>query len=1117
MSDKINKILTVLSFFIPFLIYLLTMAPTMSFWDCGEYIATSVILGVPHPPGSPLYLLLGNFFSKIPIFSDIGARINLISPIASAFSVMFLYLIVVHLIEEYNGKTKTVSDILINYFSAFVAAMTFAVTDSHWYNAVEAEIYSLSTFFTSIVVWMILKWNNESKENNWNVRYLLIIAYLFGLATGLHLLNLLTLPFVALIIYFRKYTFKIKTFIITIISTLLVFVIIYIGIIKGLPDIANKTNSLIFVILCPLLILAALVLNNVKKITPAIVSTISILSICGILILLINALFIKGIDAISYDKYNKVIEFQTLIDLSDKEIYKMNELLQDKNFQNYEMQEKINSKIKNRNIIVDQYKEEYNNYLIFEKQKNNLNYLKLLAWQSKTTLLYIALFFATLIFLFFRYKNFDFNTTSILLNIFFSCVMLVLIGYSTYILIFIRSNQHPNINENSPDNLNRALAYMNRDQYGDWSILDLQSTLSRSENTNWNRYTADKMNPSTSEQFNFFINYQINEMYLRYFAWQFIGRGEKENYPWYIRDINGNLTGNQSLDGINWFRYGLPLAFIIGIIGLVFHFSQDWRRALAVLSLFLAMGLMIIVYLNQYDPQPRERDYSYVGSFFAFSIWIGIGLSVIQQKIKIFFEDSNISSFISISFITLTFILMPFKMFATDLHQHDRTGNYVAWDYGYNLLNSCEPHGIIFTNGDNDTFPLWYLQEVENIRKDVQVVNLSLLNTPWYIEQLINQTPKLDLQFKNEILKKDIYNIDPWIGTEVSFNLCGDDFEDKQWNELICNLPVEDSYINFKIRPTLIRKLLRVQDFLVLKIIQDIGTSRPIYFAATVSHNNQLGLDHYLQMEGMTYRLLFNKNQSQINYKKMKQNLIQADNDIIKTIDDYKNSINSNHGIYRYTNLNDSNIYFNHNIQRLVQNYRIGFIRLAEHKLSKDQINDDIEIESLLDSMNFYFPEKTLPIEPGIKMLISDSIYGELGNIKKQKYILKELIFDNIPIETKIYLLHKIAILEDQGLTIEMTKYLINNYSEVFDFELEKYIGDILSENLSQEEFKNFCFSIFEDNKFVGILYSLVRVLEIDNAVEEARKIVSDWVEEDPFNEELILLKDYLNNSNQLY
>ena len=204
MYNKVNRIFGLLAFILSFILYFSTMAPTTSFWDCGEFIATSYILGVPHPPGSPLFLLLGNVFSHIPILNDVGARVNLISPISSALSVMFLYHIIVHLIKEFNGEVKNLSDIIINNVSAMIAALTFAITDSQWFNAVESEVYAISTFFTAIVLWMILKWSSYSNEK-WNIRYLLLIAYMLGLAIGIHILNLLALPFIALIIYFKKY------------------------------------------------------------------------------------------------------------------------------------------------------------------------------------------------------------------------------------------------------------------------------------------------------------------------------------------------------------------------------------------------------------------------------------------------------------------------------------------------------------------------------------------------------------------------------------------------------------------------------------------------------------------------------------------------------------------------------------------------------------------------------------------------------------------------------------------------------------------------------------------------------------------------------------------------
>ena len=379
-NKNIHKIFTALSFLIPLVIYILTMAPTTSFWDCGEYIATSRILGVPHPPGSPLYLLLGNVFSNLPIFQDIGARINLISPIASAFSVMFLYLIIVYLIEEYRGKTKSLSDIMITYCSAFIGALTFAVTDSHWFNAVEAEVYSVSTFFTAIVAWMILKWSRDA-NNSWNIKYLLIIVYMFGLAIGVHLLNLLTLPFVALIIYFKKFKYSLKTFIITIIATLLSFVIIYLGIIKGIPDITSKTGNLFFTILFPLVIITSITINIIPKIDRSIAYFFSSLSIIIISILLLNTIFLQGTEDISYNKYNDLVDVQTKIDDADKEIYNLNKSLQAVDqYQSYDTKQKINDKINQRNLIVESYKSIYNNYLEFEENKSQLSFFQLILW-----------------------------------------------------------------------------------------------------------------------------------------------------------------------------------------------------------------------------------------------------------------------------------------------------------------------------------------------------------------------------------------------------------------------------------------------------------------------------------------------------------------------------------------------------------------------------------------------------------------------------------------------------------------------------------------------------------------------------------------------------------------
>jgi len=938
----LNNILAGFAFLYAFVIYLLTMAPTTSFWDCGEFIATAITLGVPHPPGTPLYLLLGNFFSQLPTFSDLGARVNLISPIVSALAVMFLYLIIVQLIEEWRGKVKSWPDRLITYGSAIIGAFTFAVTDSHWFNAVEAEVYSLSTFFTSIVVWLILKWNTNSGHSG-NVRYILIIAYMFGLAIGIHLLNLLALPFIALIVYFNKYEFKLTTFMATVAITLLTFIVIYLGFIKGLPNMANS-YGLNFPIAAVLLTFAVM----------------------------------------TYSIWKKYYQLSTI----------------------------------------------------------------------------------------------------------FTCLVLILIGFSTYATIFVRATQHPNINENNPDTIEGALAYMNRDQYGDWEILDPAFTLARGECSYSDRWTLNKNNPSKSEEINFLWNYQIKEMYLRYFSWQFVGKENHDERSWELITLKNEVI--KKLRGIDWWKYGLPFPLLFGIIGMIFHFSRDWKRALAIMSLFLATGIMIILYLNQYDPQPRERDYSYVGSFFTFSIWIGMGVAALQEKIKDWLEGVEIATFVSSGLTGIIFIIMPITMLATDFHEHSRRGNYVAWDYAYNMLNSCEPNGILFTNGDNDTFPLWYIQEVEGVRTDVQVVNLSLLNTPWYIEQLKNQDPIIPIKLKNDTIKK----LDPVFGTAYALkkwtsiwsNLTNQyneytksqygvnyrvaDFGIlSQWGPANAQIGTGEKQISWEIKPKL-SNYLRVQDIMILQIIEDAIKTRPIYFAVTVAPNNRMGMDDYLEMEGLVYRMTYKKSSEnlsmpRLNYDRMLQNISETDNydEIIYGPEEYWNQINSGNGIYRYTNLDNPDVYFNENILRLIQNYRSSFLQLGLQNLYSSDVEGKNKTLSLLKMMDTYFPVEIIPT-------IDAELDIQIGRIYKQAGEPKELI-DR---------LHQIEKRKD--LTIE---------SKI-------YIGQIyLTEFEDTEASVKYHEKLFDEYPYIpDILYILVQAYAKADRHDEARETLEMWIQSHP-------------------
>ncbi|MFC1760350.1 DUF2723 domain-containing protein, partial [Candidatus Neomarinimicrobiota bacterium] len=398
---------------------------------------------------------------------------------------MLLYLIIVKVVVHWRKSVSNINDVIVVFGGALVGALAFAFTDSHWFNAVEAEVYAMSTFFTAIVVWLILHWSERAEEKG-NERYILIIAYMVGLAIGVHLLNLLALPFIALVIYFRKQEFEWKSFIITVLLTGITFLLIHNGIIKGLPRLASSAG---------------------------------LFAVVAVIIALVGAMIWAVV--------------------SHKQI----------------------------------------------------------------------------------------------LSIIFTSFVLIVIGYSTYTMVFIRSNQNPAIDVGEPNTIQSAIAYMEREQYGSVSQLprkydglpakyeavgrpEFEQDFSSKQNQAYRFYNMGK-------QWQFFANYQVKKMYWRYFLWQFAGRGPSTEPG--VTDFGANTAQ----DGVKWMQFGLPLAFFLGLGGMFFHFQSDKKAAFTILTLFFITGLAVIMYLNQDNPQPRERDYSYVGSFFAFSIWIGLGAAAI--------------------------------------------------------------------------------------------------------------------------------------------------------------------------------------------------------------------------------------------------------------------------------------------------------------------------------------------------------------------------------------------------------------------------------------------------------------------------------------------------------
>jgi len=935
------------------------MADTVPYWDSGEFIATSYILGVPHPPGSPLYLIIGRVFSMIPFNPDIAFRVNLISPIVSALAIMYLYLSTVKLISNYRGKIQSRMDSIIVFGGSLVGALTFAFTDSHWFNAVEAEVYGFSTFFTAIVVWLILHWAERADEKG-NERYILIIAYMLGLATGVHLLNLLALPFIALIIYFRKFDFSYKGFLITTVITGVVYLVINAGIINGMPKLVDRIG-LNMVIIFSLAIVGSMIATIIAK------------------------------------------KFQYALALTS--------------------------------------------------------------------------------------------------------IVLILIGYSSYATIFIRSGQEPAINENDPSTVARAIAYMEREQYGQMFQLPRRydglppkheavgrptngRDYSREQKKKYRSYRYDK-------QWKYFWDYQVKKMYWRYFLWQFAGRGPSTD-KWVTA-----YGANTNEDGVDWFQFGLPLAFLFGLWGMFYHFQRDKQQAFSVFSLFLMMGLMIIFYVNQDNPQPRERDYSYVGSFFAFSMWISIAVAALGDNLHAFLKGKPAAKSFIISAMVILLVVMPGVLLKANYHTHDRSDNRLAWDYSYNILQSCEPNAILFTNGDNDTFPLWYLQEVEGVRKDITIANLSLLNTEWYIRQLRNSRRK-QLDQEGRELERFINMSDTQI-MDIASGL-------QAWQARNVQIPAPKSvknpsgYIEWKVNPTFAGAALMVKDMMILKIISDAQWKYPIYFAVTVPSSNRLGLEPFLEMEGLVYRVRDYKvdPRNPINEARMWTNLMSGSGSEIWSQDlEARDWLEKEDEIwskkyksgYLFRNLGREDVYYfpTTNI-RLLQNLRSAYMQLAafHYMAFKDNENGDKDKAALhrekalevMAKMQDNIPEKTIRFDSKDLYYQVGRLFGELGNKDELRRIIDNLMMRNdLTLRDRVdFGQVYISQLDSFEIGLAIFEALYADFKQIEN-------GDLRVTQKKMEEWRK---------NFTQIVSSLVFTYKQLDQYSEAEAILGDWLDNNP-------------------
>ena len=672
------------------------------------------------------------------------------------------------------------------------------------------------------------------------------------------------------------------------------------------------------------------------------------------------------------------------------------------------------------------------------------------------------------------------------LSIFLSSVLLIVIGYSTYFAIFIRSGQNPNIDENNPETISEAISYLNRDQYGQMTILprkfdNLPSKVSivgspADDNSQFSfDQELDYMFHDIPSQASFLWNYQIKKMYLRYFLWQFAGKGDSGD------PFVASVGASSDEDGVDWRQFGLPIALIMGLIGIGYHFRKNKQDAFSLLILFLMTGIAIIFYLNQDAPQPRERDYAYVASFMTFSIWIGLGIYSFINFITDSLLEKSIKLQSSYFMIGLFILFMPTRMLIANYHEHDRTGNYIAWDMAYNMLQTCEPNSILFTNGDNDTFPLWYLQEVEQIRTDVVVANLSLLNTTWYVEQLRERYKD------NPFIKmsdKEIQSLDfkRWESKKISINAPKDSN-----NEI--------GKIEWELNPTYLGVALRTQDLMVLRIINDNNWNRPIYFGVTVSPTSMLNLDNYLQMEGLAYRLVNNSNQI-INQNKMSDNLLSyiGDNSWFTDYDSNKYNLldrdisKEYQRGYIFRNLANEKVYVDPQLGRLVQNYRTGFVRLSiSHYLNKDFQ----KAEAALLKMEEIMPSSIIPIPSKQLQYQIAQVYSGVGNQAKMKYHMKELV-ERKDLLLEDYILYGktfIQLLEDYDESKLIFETIYQNYKLIEQSILRR---GFTATKISEKEWQDWQQSLPE---IIYLLFLSYKNLEM---YDEAKILLNDWINKNP-------------------
>lgn len=952
---KLNTIVAWIVFAIATTVYFLTIEPTASWWDCGEYIATAYKLQVGHPPGAPLFQMLGRFFSLFAFgdTSKVALMVNIMSALSSSFTILFLFWTITHFARKISmreGSEMNQAKAYAVIGSGVVGALAFTFSDSFWFSAVEGEVYAMSSLFTAATFWAITRWEDE--EEQYANRWIILIAFIIGLSIGVHLLNLLAIPAIAFVYYFRKYKPTKKGIVFTGVISVILLGIIMNGIIPwivklssyfelafvngfGLPF--NSGTLFYFLILAAAIILG---LKYTRKHQKVILNT---LIICFTFILIGYSSFFMIIirsNANPPIDENSPEDAISLLSYLGREQYGTWPIAHGQYYNAPTVDVKDGTPV----YVKDRKK---GKYVITDDRKGTIP-----VYDPRFTTIFPRMW----------------------------------------------SNQKP------------AHIQIYK-EYG--KVKGRPVEIVNDDGT-----TDVEMVPTFGENLRFFFTYQVGHMYFRYFMWNFSGRqndvesqGEMENgnwltgIGWFDENILGlgpqdNLPDSMQSPARNKF-YMLP--FILGLMGLFFHLNTNKRDMLIVSLLFLMTGFAIIIYLNQYPYQPRERDYAYAGSFYAFAIWIGLGVmalfDLLQKRI-----DPKVAA---LAAGVAALLLVPTIMAKEGWDDHDRSNKYSARDFAINYLNSCEPNAILLTNGDNDTFPLWYVQEVEGVRTDVRVVNFMLASGHWYVHQMMNKAYESDPlpftltydQYQNGINNAVVfYNSNIKENAELKQVIDFIASEDERTKltltsgEKINYSPTKkfrltiDSAdvvakgavpeymqdrivdkIDWNVRQTYLYK----NDLMLLDIIATNNWERPIYFANPSSISKVLGIEEYCHLEGMVYRFLPVKAKHYIDGV--------GGVDELKTYDLYMNE-------FKWGNLNQPGVYVDRESMRNSIIPKQNFMRTARAMLDLGEKEKAIQ---LMDKCLEEFPDEKIPFD--MYMIPFIEVYYDAGAYEKANTIARRV------------------------------------------------------------------------------------------------------------------------------